>query len=61
MLIVKKILVILVVVAFVLCLLFFIVWCFAAVSQLGKPKKEICRVKQDENGHFYVEWLDEEK
>ena len=48
-------------VAFIACLLFFIVWCFAAVSQLGKPKKEICKVKQDENGHFYVEWLDEEK
>ena len=61
MFIFKKILVILVVVAFVACLLFMIVWCFAAVSQLGKPKKEICKVKQDENGNFYVEWSDKEK
>ena len=57
----KKILMVALISLFVLCLLFFIVWCFVAVSQLGKPKKEICKVKQDENGHFYVEWLDEEK
>jgi len=57
----KKILIVALISLFVLCLLFFIVWCFVAVSQLGKPKKEICKIKQDENGHFYVEWLDEEK
>lgn len=57
----KKILMVVLMSLFVLCLLFFIVWCFVAVSQLGNPKKEICKVKQDENGHFYVEWLDEEK
>lgn len=57
----KKILLVVLVSLFVLGMLFLIVWCFVAVSQLGKPKKEICKVKQDENGHFYVEWLDEEK
>lgn len=57
----KKILIIILILLFVLCLLFFIVWCFVAVSQLGEPKKEICKIKQDENRHFYVEWLDEEK
>ena len=57
----KKILLVVLVLLFVLGMLFLIAWCFVAVSQLGKPKKEICKVKQDENGHFYVEWLDEEK
>lgn len=57
----KKILLVVLVLLFVLGMLFLIVWCFVAVSQLGKSKKEICKVKQDENGHFYVEWLDEEK
>ena len=57
----KKILLVVLVSLFVLGMLFLITWCFAAVSQLGKPKKEICKVKQDENGNLYVEWLDEEK
>lgn len=57
----KKILLVVLVSLFVLGMLFLIAWCFVAVSQLEKPKKEISKVKQDENGHLYVEWLDEEK